>query len=187
MSPDAVVCVGGFGPTNKVRKLSTTTYPLPFGEEETTAVGDAGQLSVSVVLSNVTNEDNVALPFELATLTGSNSRIAPNAPVSGTLAVVLPFPPPTPVVYVTFKVALSKVPAGAEGVNVTLTVQYPGAEIVPEHVFVCAKSVVPVIETLATVRVFPLPLTLMFTASGALIVVPIGTPKERLPGDTVTL
>jgi hypothetical protein len=88
---------------------------------------------------------------------------------------------------VTFKVALSKVPAGAEGVNVTLTVHDPGAEIVPEHVFVCAKSVVPAIVTFVFVSVFPLPLTLMFTASAALTVLPVGTPKERLPGDTVTL
>jgi len=139
------------------------------------------------MLSNVTREDNVALTFELATLTGSNSRTAPNAPVSGTLAVVLPSPPPTPTVYVIFKVALSNVPAEAEGVNVTLTVHDPGAEIVPEHVLVCAKSLVPAMATFVTVSVFPLPLTLMFTPSAALTVLPVGTPKERLLGDTVTL
>ncbi|HYW67750.1 MAG TPA: hypothetical protein VFB10_13665 [Candidatus Dormibacteraeota bacterium] len=83
--------------------------------------------------------------------------------------------------------ALSNVPAEAEGVNVTLTVHDPGAEIVPEHVLVCAKSLVPAMATFVTVSVFPLPLTLMFTPSAALTVLPVGTPKERLLGDTVTL
>jgi len=94
---------------------------------------------------------------------------------------------------VTFSVALSKTPAGAEGVKVTLTVQDPGAETVPEQVFVCVKSAVPVaslftvMPTFITIRVFPVPLTLMFTACAALTVLPVGTPNDRLLGDTVTL
>jgi hypothetical protein len=96
---------------------------------------------------------------------------------------------------VTFNVALSKTPAPFEGVgvNVTLNEHDPGAEIVPEHVFVCTKSFAPVaalfgvMPILVTVRVFPVPLTLKFTACGALPVLPVGTPNERLPGDTVTL
>jgi hypothetical protein len=64
--------------------------PVPSGLDESNAVGLARQLKVSVVLANVNGLASERPGFEFATFSGSNSRIAPSAPVSGTLAV--PFP-----------------------------------------------------------------------------------------------
>ncbi|HKM80964.1 MAG TPA: hypothetical protein VJY15_08380 [Candidatus Acidoferrum sp.] len=165
--------------------MSTRTLLLPSGLDESVAVGLAGQLKFSVVLPNVNGLGNEAFGFEIATFTGSNSRIAPNAPVRGMLNG--PFPPVT----LMLSVAVSRTPGFCDGLNVTLIAQDPGAPIVfdPEglipHVSVSVKSLEE-IWMLLTVTV-PLPATLMITVSGALTVLPVGTPKERLPGDTVTL
>jgi hypothetical protein len=168
--------------------LSTTTLPLPSGFKEIVAVAFAGQLRFNVVLPSVTKLLNVALGFEVATLIGSNSRIAPKAPVKATLKLLSP-----PVEKL--RVALSKTPAVALGVNVTLIAHEPGAAIGLAQVFVSMKSLGPVVVALTTVIPIlltvtdPLPLTLMVTACGALVVLKVGTPndKDLLLGETVTV
>src|ERR1700733_4700570 len=117
-------------------KLSTSTLPLPSGEEDSEAVAPAGHDSARVVLLKVTMFVKVAPPFEGPTFTALKSRIEPRDPVRLTTKL-----PPA----VTFNVAVSLVLAGCDGVNLTL-ITHPGAAMVVEpegfvpHVSVSLKS-----------------------------------------------
>jgi hypothetical protein len=104
-------------------------------------------------------------------------------------------------VTMTVSVALSRIPATCEGVNVTLIVQ-PGAPIILEpcglvpHVSVSVKSCDPidtllteVAESMKLTVAVPVPPMLTTTDSGALgtpVVTP-GTPNDKFPGETVTV
>ena len=73
-----------------VKKLSSSTFPLPSGIEDNFALNGPFAVIVTVMFPYMFGLCTVGLPLDNATLTGLNSLKAPAAPVSGTLKGVVP-------------------------------------------------------------------------------------------------
>ena len=146
-------------------------------------VGLAGQVKFSVLLAIVYGVVKLADGGAAVTFVSSNSLIAPYAPLRGTIKGEGVEPPVKEMLRVSVIRVLELVD------RLMLIVHVVGAASVPTQVLPVIVNGEPPLTVALENDTFPLPPMLTVTASALLTAgdVPVGMPKERLLGDTVSV